>query len=316
MSQATDPDSQKQKKKRKKPKPGDRIAMPTWLWLPLSILTVAAAFLLYRRGDPVAAGSVVVVALSAVMGFRMGFVRITATIVALVAAVALAPALGMNYEDAFAEQFGTTGLTNRFLCIASMGVFVSLTITLALAFISNLILAKRRRLRWGDHLAGFVIGMAEGVVLVWLVLGGLLSLQMWQRGDDIENNRVALAVDQVASQTRQSVIGPTIRDYNPFERIEALASVGHFRKTVQRFQDPRSFKRLMNNPKIAELRSDPLIMEAIDEIRNDPEIKQLIEQKQPVPGKLVMRLMSSPGLMQLVDHPEFLDRAREVIDEM
>lgn len=305
-----------QKKKGKNRKPGAPIAMPAWLLYPLSVGTLAATFLLYRRGDPVAAITIVVIAFSAWMGFRMGLGRITATVVALAAAIAFAPSLGMKFENQFAERFGTTGLTNRFLCMATIGVLISLLVTLLMTMIISRLLSKRRKLNFANSLAGFGIGIVEGIAITLLVLGGLLSMQLWQRNDDLANNRVALAVDEWASRTRQSAIGPIIRDYNPFERIGFLTNINEVRQTAQRLKDPRNVQRLLESPQVAKLRTDPAITSAITEIQRDPQIQGLIDQKQPLDRKTIMHLLSSPSVMRLMDNPEFVAAAREVVQNL
>ena len=90
----------------------------------------------------------------------MGLARITATVMALIAAVAFAPSLGMRYEGQFSEQFGTTGLTNRFLCIAAIGVVISLVVTILV----TLIALKRH----GLHFLSFFV--PKGVPFVMLLL--------------------------------------------------------------------------------------------------------------------------------------------------
>lgn len=290
--------------------------MPAWLFFPLSIGTLAAAVLLYRRGDTVAAITIMTISLFGWIGFRMGLGRIIATVLALVAAISLAPSLGTRFETQFSSQFGTTGLTNRFVCIAAIGVLISMVVTIVVTILSNRLLAKRGKLRLANSFVGFAIGLTEGVVIVWLVLGGLLSMQMWQRGIDIDDNRVAQSVDNMAAATRQSVLGPIVRDNNPFEKIEPLAQIGDLQQTIRRFSDPRSLDRLMDDPKIVALRSDPTIAAAIDEVRRDPAVQDVIDQGRRLDVDALMRLMSSPSVMKLVDQPEFRELARDVISEM
>jgi hypothetical protein len=312
-SGTTESDRPERPDRRRRPKPGDPIRMPARLSLPLAIGAVAAVMLLVRRGDLVTAAAVVTVALSGWAGFKMGLGRIVATILAIIAAIGFAPSLGLRFENRFAAQFGTTGLTNRFLCIAAIGVLISLSVTILFNMLSHRFIAKRRKLRWFNQYTGFAIGIVEGVMIVWLVLGALLSLQKWQRGVKIDNNRVAQAVDYWASETRQSLVGPMVRDYNPFERFETLAQIGNVQQTVRRFTQPKNLGRLMDDPMIHEMRVDPEVASAIDEIREDRAIKALIEQGRPLDGTAVMRMMNSHAVMRLVDRPEFARRARAIL---
>ena len=139
---------------------------------------------------------------------------------------------------------------------------------------------------------------------------------MWQRNDEIKNNRVAMAVDEWASRTRQSAIGPIVRDYNPFERFEVLGNVKEVRETVQHFKSPGAARQLLDNRNIAALRSDPKVSQAIEEIRRDPVFKEMINQKRPLDRQTMLHLMNHPSVMELVDHPEFLERARQAIREI
>lgn len=316
MPETNENDQSTGKKRRRKVKPGEPIPMPAWLFFPLSIGTMAAAMMLYRRGDTVSAMTVITISLFGWIGFRMGLGRIIATVLALVAAISFAPSLGMQFELRFSNQFGTTGLTNRFLCIAAIGVSISMLVTILASVISNRFLAKRQKLNLANSFVGFAIGLIEGAAIAWLVLGGLLSMQMWQRGFDIDNNPVAQSVDQWASATRQSMLGPTVRDNNPFEKIEQLSQIGDLQQTVRRFSDPQSLQRLLDDPKIAELRSDPAIAAALDEVRRDPAVNNVIQQNGQLDREALMRVMSSPSVMRLVDQPEFRERARAIIVEM
>ena len=316
MAHNTETDASDGKTNRRKLDPGAPIPMPAWLFYPISIGTLAAAVLLYRRGDPVAALTVVTVSLCGWSGFKMGLCRISATVMALIAAVAFAPSLGMRFEGRFSEQFGTTGLTNRFLCVAAIGVVISLVVTILVTMIASHFLSQRRKLRWFNRFIGFAVGLVEGVLIAMLVLGALLSVQKWQRGVDIENNNTAKAVDQWASNTRQSAVGPFVRDYNPFERIEMLSQVGRVQDTVRRLSDPGNIQRLLNDPEITELRTDPALAAAIDEISRDPSIRDLIEQGQPLDRQTLMKLMNSPSVMRLADQPEFIERAQAIVKDM
>jgi uncharacterized membrane protein required for colicin V production len=314
MPEITETDRPQRRKKRRQPKPGDPVTMPAWLFFPFSISTLAAAFIFFRRGDPIAAATVLEIALFGWIGFRMGFGRISATVLAFLAAISLAPSLGIRYESQFSNQFGTTGLTNRFLCIAVIGVLISLAVTLLVTMISSRILAKRRLLNLANSFLGFAIGLVEGAAVAVLLTGGLLSMQMWQRGFEIDNNKTAQFVDRWAAKTRQSAIGPIVRDYNPFEKIKLFSDVGEIQHSIRNLSDPTSIQRMLDDPGIAEMRSDPKFAAAIDEVRRDPAIKDVIDKGLPLDGKALMRLMSSPSVMHLVDQPEFRRRVRKVTE--
>ena len=129
----------------KRPRAAPR-RMPFWIVAVYCLATIGPAFLFARRGDFVTAGSIVMISLCGFIGFRMGLGSIIATLLGLVAAIGFAPMIAMRYEANFSERFGTTGLTNRILCIAIVGVLISLLTTLLMIVISNWILGKRSKL--------------------------------------------------------------------------------------------------------------------------------------------------------------------------
>ncbi|MCO8125009.1 hypothetical protein NHH03_24950 [Stieleria sp. TO1_6] len=290
--------------------------MPIWLFYPLWAAALASGFAFYRSGDTVAAVTVIGIAMFGWSGFKMGLGRIVATVVAFILAVAIAPWIGLRYEDQFSAQFGTTGLTNRLLCIGSIGLMISLIVTLVISLSSGMVLAKRRKLNVLNSYCGFTIGLVEGGAIALLICGGLMSVQQWQRGDNQTPNRIAVAIDHWASETRQSAFGPIAKKYNPFERVEALKQVGSYRETVRQLSDPAKMEQLLHHPKIAELRDDPQIQSAIEELQQDPDFKEIIAQGRPLDRESLVRLMSSQTVLRLIDQKDFTERAQSVLQDI
>ena len=310
------PLAKKRKQRKRKPKPGEPITMPAWLFITLSLTTMTAGFVFFRSGDYVGVASVVLIAFAGISGFKMGLGTMSITLAAGLAAIWFAPAVGMRYESQLAGQLETTGLMSRVIAIAVAAVLISLVVTTGFSIIKNLYIKKRYKLRLVDHYSGLVVGIAEGALLVWLVLGGLLSLQLWQRHQGGDQNRIARHVDQIASAARQSRLGPYLVKYNPFERIDELKKVREFHETACRLRDPENIDRLINDRAIIELKSEPTVARAIDEIQNDPSLRAFIDEGRPPGRDLLIRLINSPSVKEMVDHPDFLPRIREALGRL
>ena len=289
--------------------------MPAWLFYPALMTTVIAAGMMYWRGDPVAAAVIAVLSMTAYSCFRIGIGQVTAGLVAIAAAVYFAPVLGRRYEDLFAQYTHTSGLASHYGCMIAIGVLISLvTVSIGGALISRF-LYKRPRLKRLDACGGLVIGIAEGAAVILLVLGAALSGQLWLRTLNQENEPTELArmIDNTAAMTRQSILGDTIRDLNPFEHFEPLTQVGDLMLATQRLKDPDEVARLLNDPRIKQLNDDPDFSAALKELRRDPVIQKLADENQPVDGAAFAHLLNSPEIRTLFDQPAFLQTARDVL---
>jgi len=299
-----------------------RIRMSRWLYYPSLLATVAAGVWFIRQDDPVAAGATVFVSLCAATGFSLGATGLLQTLAALALAVWLAPLGAPFIEDRFATWFGTSGLTNRFLCVALLAVTISLVVTVVGSLLSRVLVSRRRKRQYFDRHLGLALGAAEGGVVVLLLLGGVVTFDavLERRGDagvdGRPQNRYAAAIGTVAEETRGSVLGPIVRRYNPLRRVPMLRDVPRIPDTVATLSEPRNLDRLLEHPDIVALRSDPEFQSAIDRLRDDPQIQQLLQQ----PGRLdregVMTLMNHPVVLEIVDHGDFAGRAWSAVEDI
>lgn len=289
-------------------------SMPAWMFV-LSLLgTLLGVGWFLRQGDVVTAAAIVLIGFPGLIGFKMGFGRVFSSVAALAAAGYFAPSIGMNYEARFAEQFGTSGLTNRFLCIAAVGVLISLVTSLILSALIKSILSKRKTLTALNHFAGYAVGIVEGAAVVLMVLGAALSFQSWFRDVPTGENQYAQWIETVAAKTRESAIGDLVRDNNPFEHYAPLAQTKHLHQTVQALRDGKNVDRLLNDPRVTALRADPNFESAMETLQSDSEIREFLQAGKPLDGEMSLRLMNHPAVLQLVDQEDFVTRVREVAE--
>ncbi|WP_158222614.1 CvpA family protein [Rhodopirellula sp. MGV] len=278
------------------------------------LATMVASAVLFRQGDPIAAISLVLISFSSMVAFKMGVIGIASSLIGLTAAFYFAPAAAPTLEPYATRYFETTGLANRFLSIAVAGVLISMIVSLLVTALLGGTIAHRQRLAKANHYGGFVLGAIEGTLLVWLALGGLISMQLWQRDANKSENAVAQWVDHWAAQTRQSAIGPFVRDYNPFERIEPLAETQKLPAAVRQLSSPGAVDRLLADPEIRSLRNDPEVSRAIEELRGEPQLAGVFRGGQPLGQEELLFLMNSPAVMKLADDPEFRQGVRRVLE--
>ena len=262
----------------------------------------------------------VLVMVSAFSGYRIGFLRLVASIGAIALAIAFAPRLGVNYEVHIANWIGTTGLTNRFVSIGAVGLLISLVVTLAFITITGRFVSRRPRLNWLNSWTGFLFAGAQGALAIVLLVGGILMIE------DLEQERVnkgmkktaqgqfvSYAVLTVAEHTHESRLGPLIEEYNPFVRIPQLNKVEQIQQTVRVLNDPAKMSSLLHHPQVEELKERPETKRAVNELLRDPAIREILASKTAMDKSAAMTLLNHPAILNLIDQPGFVDAAMKVI---
>ena len=202
-----------------------------WKWrLLLSAALFGPAIYFGINGDYIAAAVIAVTAFSAFFGYRAGAVSIGGFLIAFAAAVIIAPKLGLAYEDRFADWFGTSGLANRVLAIGLIGVVVSLIVSTVVIHLGNRILLRRSRLSAINRTAGFLIGAAEGIVVCFLFLGGILILEPTERRKaprrDPMDRRGQLISKFILETADRNQVESAWPDHHPIQPVQAV-SVPH-----------------------------------------------------------------------------------------
>ncbi len=285
------------------------------------LLFGGVGYFFFQKLDYVGMAGTAAIAITCFGGFRLGASRITASLAAIAAAIALAPSLGVSHEYRFSEWFGTTGLANRFLSIGVIGLLIALVVTLIAVAISNRIMKNRPRLASSDRWLGFMIGGVEGAIAMLLLLGGILIMEPIERrnaeirsSDDARGQAVGNAITTVAIKTRASDLGPVIDKYNPFTRIPQLNKIEKVQQTVGVLSDPAKIDGLMQHPDIKKLQQRPEMKRAVDTLMADPEIQEILHSGKLLDRASILTLLNHPAVLELVDQPGFLEEANKVIE--
>ncbi|MGB7329038.1 MAG: CvpA family protein [Rubripirellula sp.] len=274
------------------------------------------------RGDYIAAAMTAIAGFSAFAGYRTGVFSIFASMVAIAAAVAFAPAIGMENAYRFSQWFGLTGLANRFLSIGVVGLAIGLFVMFCLWFILGSIVRRRRTLdRWNRRF-GFTLGIAQGVVGLACFIGGVLvmePIELKRVGTrdpaDTRGQIASKLILSTAEATRQSVIGPYLVKYNPLAMVPQLNKVEEFGRTATVLGNPAKMQELLDAPEIQELRQKPEVRKLVNQLNSDPEVREIVQSGQAMTPSMAMTLLNHPAVMELIDQPGFLEQATKAIQK-
>ena len=235
----------------------------------------------------------------------------------------VAPKLAPLIESRFTDQFGTTGLGNRILCIVLIGLGIWILLASAINVLSTLLIKTWPQLEQVNRWLGFVVGALQGFAAVVLFLCGMLVIEPTevqhapQRDpQDTVGQLVSNTVLTVAKHSRESKLGPLLAKYNPFERIPQLNKLKEAQQTIEVLKRPDVIDKLIRHPNVHELRTHPEFRRAIEQIEADPTFPTTIQDGQTIDRASLWVLLQHPAVLQLIDHPDFMDKASKVIREI
>ncbi len=293
------------------------------LWSLLIMAGVIGLFGYFcNQSDWICAGATLAIGFAAFGGFRTGAVKALGILAAGAATFYLAPLLGMQLESTFSDWVGTSGIANRIYSIIATGVLVFLLTAIMTIKLGNSLLKDRPKLFLLNHWLGFLIGGFEGVLVVLLLLGGMVSIQKVNaerlRERIPPTGRAKLLtdiLDKTSENTKASQLGPTVDQFNPFERVPQLSKVGEWQRGMEVLMDPSKVNALFQQPAIKQLRTRDDVNQAFVKLNEDPEIQKLLNSNKPASKELAVLLLNHPAVLELVDQPEFREAALSAFRE-
>lgn len=288
-----------------------------WGVLDIGSLAIFFLILLYSvlAKDFVLATAWCLVSLCGCSGLRAGAVGMVVVCLAMGPAIYYGPMIGTLCEDEFTNLLGTTGLTNRLLSIVVSTAAIMLVIDQFCKCLVVAILNERKGLQSLNRYLGGLLGCIQGIAAILLLVGGLFMIQSLTRtdspGNDIPIQNTSLSLmNRITDEAHRSYIGGWVKRYNPYDKIPQLNRFKDIRETVQLLARPNRVQQLLSHPEMLRLKADPKIQQAIRELRDDPEIAKMLHGNRPLDTSAIMTLMDSPKLLELLDHPGFVESAR------
>lgn len=191
-----------------------------------------------------------------------------------------------------------------------MVIFV-ITLILTIKF-GNRLLKGRPKTTLLNHWLGFLLGAAEGAIVVVLLLGGMVTIQ--KVNADRLSERIpptgrakllAEILDITSAQTKSSRLAPVVARFNPFEHVPQLSNVEEWQRSMEVLMDPSKVNAMLQQPAIQQLKNREDVNATLAKLNEDPEIQKLLNSNQPASKELAVRLLNHTAVLELLDQPEF-----------
>ena len=271
------------------------------------------------QGDYVFAALIGLAGLGCFIGFKGGIARTLASVAGVAAAVWFTDQIVVSQEIEYrmSQLAGTTGLTNRLLAYAAIGLAIFFIATFVLSLISRWIMRRNPSVESLNRGVGFILGGAAAVVGVVTLLGGLITVRPLLPTvvalDAPVQHTISTSIEQVVDHTEGSYVGPWIEQFNPFTQFPQLNYFAQAQSTFAILRDADALKQIINDPRMQET---PEIQGAIEELLSNEDMKAVLESEDVLEADNLMDIMNSPVVLNLVDQPRFFDKAAEVISEL
>jgi hypothetical protein len=199
-----------------------------WPWCISLLGCVGVVGYFISHEDHITAFAVIALVLSALSGYCMMASRLLCWYAGFVVAALLTSIVIQSCRPALTAWMGTSGFV---LSVIVTGIIATFGTAVALRQLIVRFFSARRSLEVLNRWAGFAIGASQGAILCGLVLGGLLVLEPIAKErlfyaarsrDHKAPQVIATKVVAYARQTRESAIGPTVAQYNPFRILPSL----------------------------------------------------------------------------------------------
>jgi len=291
-------------------------ALPVIITLALCVLLGLATL---AFGNLVTGLFILVIALTALNGYWLGFSNAAAGIVGMLVAVALAVPVGRACESLVAAACGTTGLTNRVLSIALCGLLLAMLVTALGSFALRRWLRNKPSWRRVDRFVGAGLGLFEGALLGLLLICAVLVLEPVAAGNLAQaraaENHVAVSpaskrVVALAKVAQTSTVGKVAGALNPLREIPLLAVLIDAQSVLL---DPAAREVFLNHPAIAEIRERPSVQRALDLLANDPALAHL---KDGVSPEELRSLFDNPRLLRVLDDTHLIAELSSVTEQI
>jgi hypothetical protein len=242
-------------------------------------------------------------------GLWRGAAEIVGLVVSTIFAVALAPLLGRGFEGLFSGIFGTSGVLNRSISVAVVGLMIISAGTVLLSIAARRFVKQRPQLARVNTYAGAVLGLVEGSILGMAVLWTVLALEPIAAGQvsspstyvvPDENDKpspIAKGLVSFAGKVRDSALGGMAQATNPIEGARLLSLCNDF---VAVARDEEAFDAFMQSQVMLEIKELPSINAAMERVKADPELSNLV--KEDITADAVRTVLGSRTILDIFDH--------------
>ncbi len=277
----------------------------------LSVCVIASAAAL-AFGNPATKVLVPLVALATLNGYWVGGMKVLSGILGLVIGGLLALPLGQACEGLTCRWFGLGGLTGRMVSIVAVGILLAVFAATLLDFLVCRRLRRRPGVLRYDKWLGSGLGMAQGVLVAFTLLWGILVLE------PVATARLAMEEDQpgatkadpaasgivnLVQLARGSFVGRIAAAANPLAESRIVTLPG---KCVAMLGDPVALEAFNRHPAIEGLSEHPVVKEVIAALAEDPQISEMIKSDEALSPQDLLVILGSPRLLEILDATDIL----------
>ena len=289
--------------------PKARCSRPFLGLLSVCVLASAAAL---AFGNPATKVLVPLVALATLNGYWVGGMKVLSGILGLVIGGLLALPLGQACEGLTSRWFDLGGLTGRMASIVAVGILLAVVAATFLDFLVCRRLRRRAGVLRYDKWLGSGLGMAQGVLVAFTLLWGILVLEpvaaarLAMEEDQpgaAEADPAASGIVSLVQLVRGSFVGRIASAANPLaeSRIVTLP-----RKCVVMLGDPVALEAFNRHPAIKGLSERPVVKEVIEALVEDPQISEMIKSDEALSRQDLLVILGSPRLLEILDATDIL----------
>ena len=285
----------------------------------LAAFGVPAGACIYK-GDLVTGTALAVVGLCCYFGYHIGASKSIAGLAGLALAFYLAPNSLAPIESQLTDWFSISGLLNRIISFGVLALIAIIACNAISWLISKLLLSKANLLgklnRWGGLL---LFGAKSAIVILLFLCAVLMVYPDRELGNPPQSatfsENAHYHLSGLASRTRTGLIGKYLKNQNPFEKFPQLNKIKEVQYVVSAVNDPSKIGRVINHPRFEELPNTPAVQQAVAELKTDQTVQNIIQSGQPLDAEKVFELLNSAAVLKLLEQPEFLEVASEIVNE-
>ncbi len=253
-------------------------------------------------------------------GYWIGATKIAALFGGLLAGALLGAPVGKAMEDLCSTVFNTTGTTNRIVSVALCALIIVIVVTAILKVLIGRWVTSKHSLNRYDRLIGSGLGLLEGVLLGFLLLWTLLSLepiavtslaQTETVSGTGEPNPISRQIVNFAHTARESTVGWLADTFNPLDDIRQLTLLANGLIVLN---DPDARKAFISHPAIENIQQYESVQEALRRLGDDAEISQVLESG--TTAEIISTVLASPTLLDIFDQTNILADLSPLTDEI
>lgn len=275
-------------------------------------------------GEPITKIAVVLIALTSLQGAWRGAIETIGFAVALLLSALLAFPLGRMIEDTVASAAGVGGLTKRSISVGVAAIAVLLVTAIAASIAGRSL--KKKSYPWmrHDHLIGAGLGLAEGLLIVMLVVWGLTALEPIARNrlaqaqadheadpSVPESHALAQAVVSLGESASRSAFGSVAAIANPIANAGVIQLADDYMAVAL---DREALAHFLESDAARELQDHPAVQRALQQLREDPEIRTAIEGGLGRDG--LRAILNSDTVLSVIDESELMRELGPMINDL